>query len=180
MVRVSHFVNVVGLGDDIERPLQVAKRNDSDFAGLNLRENLQILQDPEVYKEYILSKKNYFDLVSIVPSLVITVLFVSARFNLSHITNGGPFFLVAHILVIICMIIFWPFFFSHCVIYCTSKDKCERLIYKISYYIVHSTFGGQIEDILCILSTISVGFILLARVLEGQCNSTTDVWESQR
>lgn len=181
----SNSVNVTvekNLFVDVES-LSPPKRpsfSDKYLTSLNLREQLQILQDPEVFLEYKLSKKKSFDLKSIIPSLLVCVIFFAARFSWSHITNGGPFFLVAHVLLIICNVIFWPYFISLCTIYFTSEDRRDQLPYIRSEYIVQFTFGGQIEDLLLILASLSFGFILLARVLKGQCDSNVTEWESQR
>jgi hypothetical protein len=138
------------------------------------------LQDPEVYREYKLSKKNYFDFISIVPSLTVCAIFTASRFNWSEMFDGCPYFLVANLLVIVANLIFWPYFVSLGLIYFTSKDRREHLSYIRSEYIVHSVFGGKIEDVLLICSSIAFGFLLLARVLTGQCDSNVTEWESQR
>jgi dipeptide/tripeptide permease len=179
----SNSVNVTvaeNLFVDVESLTPPSRPSLSYLTSSTLREQLKILQDPEVFREYKLSKKNHFDFISIIPSLLVSATFFAARFNWSHIVDGDPFFLVAHVLIIIFNVIFWPCFSSLCIIFFTSKDRRNQLPYIRSAYIVHSTFWGRIEDLLLILASLSFGFILLARVLKGQCDSNVTEWESQR
>jgi hypothetical protein len=146
----------------------------------SLKENLNILDDPAAFQEYRSSKKSNFEILTIMPTIIILHIFFATRYNWEYIGNDGPFFLVAHVVVFVCIFIFYCHFISHCIIYGTCKEKRERLSYRMSEYILLSGFGGRIEDSICIFSTLSVGFILLAKVMKGQCESTTKIWESQR
>lgn len=171
---------------DIENPPDIQEDSDAErkFRGSNnvffLRENLRILDDPKVFREYQSSKKRYFDCVSVIPTLIIIHISVATRYNWSHIASENPCFLVANVFIFVCVSGFWPFFTAHCIIYCTDMEGRKHLPYRMSNYLLHSCFGGRIEDILCISATLFVGFGLLARVLSGQCESTTDIWNSQR
>lgn len=169
--------------DRFENPNSTAGEDsysDRIFTSKILRSNLKKLKDPEVFREYESSKKSYFNIISMIPTLVIIHIFVAVRYNWSHIADESPFFSVAHALLFVCIIVFWPYMISHCIIYSTVKEKRDGLPYRISKYILRSFFGGRIEDILLIFGTLSMGFTLLSRVFHGQCESTTDFWESQR
>lgn len=170
--------------DDVESPpvrqdqRERIVRNNSNNVFF-VRAHLEILLDPLVFREYRLSKKRYFDMISILPSVLIFYVSTATRYNWSHIINNGPYFMTSYILIFIDTIVFWIYFISHCIIYYTPSKRRERLRYKVSEYILLSSFGGRIEDILCITTTLSAGFCLLARVLKGQCENTTNIWESQ-
>jgi hypothetical protein len=129
----------------------------------SLKENLKILDDPEAFQEYRSSKKSNFAILAVLPTIIILHMCIATRYNWEYIGNDGPFFLVAHVVVIVCMFIFHCYFISHCIIYGTCKEKRERLSYRMSEYILVSGFGGRIEDLVCIFATLSVGFMLLAR-----------------
>lgn len=190
-VRVSHFDNDTRIpslfgsfDDDIEAQIRQERVRDPSVTNLNevynLRAHLKILDDPMVIQEYELSKKRYFDITSILPSASIFYVSAATRYNWSHITsNEGPFFLASHILIFGVTVIFSLYFISNLVIYYTPEEKRERLSYKISEKILLSGFGGRIEDILCVLTILYQGFCLLARVYKGQCENTTNIWESQ-
>jgi hypothetical protein len=129
---------------------------------------------------YKLNKKNYCDIMSILPTIAIFIFFIATRFSIQYVFDESPFFLVADILVYLCIIIFSPYVISRCVIYRTPPSERRRsLLYRSSEYILHSFFSGGIEDLLLISFIFAMGFILLARVLAGQCESSA-MWESQR
>jgi hypothetical protein len=173
------------LDSDIESPSSTIRNSNSSEAytrqnmAFMLTENLKTLQDPEVYKEYKLSKKVYFDIMAIFPTIIIFCFFLATRFSLQYVADESPLFLVAHILTYFCIIIFWPYFGSHCVIYWTPSERRPSFLYRTSEYILHSFFSGQIEDFMLIGWILAMGFILLAQVLAGQCESSSK-WESQR
>jgi hypothetical protein len=168
------------LDSDIESPPSTKRNSDSAEActslnmAFTLKENLKILQDPEVYREY--------NFMSVLPTIAIFDFFLATRLSIQYVAEESPFFLVAHILLYLCMIIFLPYFISHCVLYSPPPSSCERrrsLLYRSSEYILHSFFSGRIEDLLLIGFVFSMGFTLIARVLAGQCESSA-MWESQR
>lgn len=144
-----------------------------------LRAHLKILNDPVVLQEYKLNKKRYFDMISIIPLAVTFYVSVATRYNWSHINDDGPFFLASYISLFIGTLIFSIYFISHLIIYYTPVQKCKQSWCRLSEYFLFSGFGGRVEDILCVNTILYVGFCLLARVYKGQCQNTTDIWESQ-
>jgi hypothetical protein len=171
---------------DIESRSSTVRNSDSSKASTRqnmafiLKENLKTLQDPEVYREYKLNKKVYFDIMSISPTIAIFTFFQATRFSIQYVADESPLFVVAHIMTYLCVIIFWPYFISQCVIYWTPpSERRPSFLYRTSEYILYSFFSGRIEDLLLILYSFAMGFILLARVQAGQCESSA-MWESQR
>jgi hypothetical protein len=184
-MRVGNF------DDDIRSPSPFDIENDNDIrtdsglvTKLNnvifLREHLKTLDDPEALQEYKLSKKRYFDMISILPTALVFTVSAVTRYNWENIGSKNPIFLVSNLIILITTIIFWTYFVSHCLVYYSTAEKRKKLIYRISEYILLSSFGGRIEDVICFFTTLYVGFCLLARVYEGQCEDSTTIWESQR
>lgn len=187
-MRVSHYDDGTRCPSppDIERPwVQPQCTNsgtfDADFNTVDyFRAHLKTLDDPVVFREYMLSKKKYFDMISILPTVIISYISIATRLNWSKFSIDGPFFLVSDLLMFAGTIPFVFFLVSHCIIYYSRNGRCDRLPYRISEYILLSSFGGRIEDILCIFTTLCAGFSLLAKVFKGQCEDNTNIWESQR
>lgn len=104
---------------DIENPPFV--QNDSNperkFRGSNnaffLRENLRILDDPRVFREYESSKKRYFDCVSVIPTIIIIHISLATRYNWSNIASEHHCFVVAKVFAFVCVGGFWPYFAAH-------------------------------------------------------------------
>lgn len=121
--------------------------------------------------------------MSIVPTATVFHIALATRYNWSMLPNSassGSLFLISDILIIINTVIFLIYFISHLTIHHNPMKNPHGTLYKISDYILLSGFGGQIEDVICLITALSTGFCLLARVYEGQCEVTTNIWESQR
>jgi hypothetical protein len=154
----------------------VTKLNDAIF----LSAQLKTLDDPEALQEYKFSTKRYFDMSSILPTAFIFFVSIGTRYNWENIGSKNPFFLVSDMIILIDIVIFWTYFVSHCLVHYCTTEKHKKLSYRISVCVLLDSFCGRIEDVICFFTTLYVGFCLLARVYEGQCEDSTTIWESQR
>jgi hypothetical protein len=172
-MRISsdHDHRPVSQTNDVENPSDENPSHRKRLSFLNqvfsLRVHLKTFNDPEVFQEYKLSKKRYFDIMSIVPTATIFHIALATRYNWSRLPNSassGSLFLVSDILVIINTVIFLIYFISHLTIHRNPKKEPRGSLYKISDYILLSGFGGRIEDVICLICALHTGFCLLARV----------------
>lgn len=153
---------------------------------------LNILEDPIVFQMYRLSKKQYYNSTSIIPMVIFSCLlfytFVTRAFDVLFLKDADPLFLVTSIAITIAMVIFVAYFVAHLIIYFTPTEKKIHLIYKVSKAFLYLYFGGRIEDVVCILATIAIGFALFGTVFNGPCkdllcendNADTQSWKCQR
>ena len=158
--------------------------DDSIFFGLNCeakmhKQHLKALNNPALFKQYRLSQRKYFDIMSIVPLTAIYLVAAASRFNLQNTGRSGPLFDASFVLFLMTVVTFFMFLIPQCIVCHTSKNNYNRRSYQISERCLKNWFGGRIADILGLFGVLSMGFHLLARVNAGQCKDISDIWSSQ-
>ena len=134
--------------------------------------------EPELFREYKQSQMRSFNFSSVLPLILVYYIAAATRFSLQSHGGNGPLFLAAFIAYLFAISIFTVLLASHLV--CSiQKHNQHCLSYKMCDTIIKKGFGGRIEDIVTITSTLMVGLYLLARVGAGQCAAGTNIWDSQ-
>lgn len=144
------------------------------------RSTFPTLNDPAVFKEYMANQKKQIDIVSVLPLLVIIYIVCVTRsswFEL-HVPQR-PLFACAFVLILLSNTVALLYFGSQLVSHLTPKRNQFNIIYRLAELFIHKSFCGRIEDVICIMSMLTSGMYLLARVVAGQCESNSDMWTSQ-
>jgi hypothetical protein len=98
------------------------------------------------------------------------------RYNIYIVSyDNSPYFLTSFIFIFITL--FWYIFFLFLKLY--KNFGIDSYLYKLGEDINKLNLARYIEFILVIFGTLLNGFILYARVSNGQCDSSVSIWKSQ-
>ena len=170
---------------DCEQPeISLVLSDQKSFGGMDnqalvYKQHLASLTNPELFEQYQMSQKRYFDFGSIVQLGVIYFMVCATRFNLQNVGTSGAFFDASFISLIVTSIFYFIYVIAHMIVCYSTKIKRYHQMYEISERCLIFWFGGRIVDVIGILATITMGLYLLARVNAGQCPSMTNIWLSQ-
>ena len=142
--------------------------------------SLDELNDPEIYRLYQSIQRSYFDVVSILP--LVTMCYVAAltRFNFQYVGTSGPLFSTAFSFFLLGSLLLIPHLVARVAVTYTPKERQVGTFFRICDSWLLWSYRANIEDTVVVIGTLIVGFYLLARVWAGQCDSLSNVWESQR
>ena len=137
------------------------------------------MSNPELYKEYQSSQREFFDFYAAGPLMVIVNTIAATRFNVEHLRTENSLLVAATAAMIVCSCLFIPYALLRMIAYYTPPDKQLRVSYKLCKSWLQLCYRGRIEDVVGILVTSCCGLCLLGRVNAGQCDATASVWSTQ-
>ena len=169
--------------DDVENPLNEIEgiiHLDMLLKFPDPETTVPTLNDPILFKEYRANQKKQIDIVSVLPLLMIVYVICITRSSWFDVSvSQQPLFICAFVLVFLTNIIALLYFGSQLVTHITPKQNQFSSIYRLAELFIHRSFGGRIEDVICILAMLTSGMYLLARVMAGQCDAASDIWTTQ-
>jgi hypothetical protein len=172
--------NDLGSSSDIERPRAPrleAKRFSVDGVPKHLQEPGILFYDIETQKDYKIYQKLSLNWITLIPLLLVCVVFMAARFNFQNAFIDGPYFSAAIVFWLLAAVLFVLFVMVEVIVYCVKDEKIRFLDAAKS---MQALFGGRPEDLIGILAHLSFGMYLFARIIKGQCPENSSLWETQR
>ena len=139
------------------------------------RLHLDLMSDPELYRQYQSSQREFFDFYAVGPLALIIYTAAFTRFNLENLLTENSLLVAASAFMIVNSCLFIPYVIMRMVSYYTPPEERNNYC-KFWLQICHR---GRIEDVVGILVQISCGLNLLGRVHAGQCDSNASVWAMQ-
>ena len=165
--KTTTFCNI-----DMESQLEMFGNDYEEIVVLGRR--IPVFRDTidDIPLQYKLHQRKRIDLIAAIPCITTLHFIAITRFNLLYFGTDG-FFLDASIAISgIALMLFYIFSASHLL----NKYYPESKYANQSKKILRTWFYGYYEDFLSFISTLSLCFLLIARVHKGQCESMTDIW----
>ena len=189
MTRVHLHPPVKACHDSDEKVLQVEEgARSKDHVMLRGAESVEssvsrlhrtFISNPELYKEYQSSQREFFDFYAVGPLVVMMYTVAATRFNVEHLRTENSLLVAASALMIGNSCLFLPYVLLRMIAYYTPPDKRNWVSYKLCKSWLQLCYRGRIEDVVGILVTSCCGLCLLGRVSAGQCDATASVWSTQ-
>ena len=142
-------------------------------------QHLIALRNPELFRQYHLSQKKFFNFTTILVLGVLYAMSSATRLCLQNIGKNGPIFAAGFASFIVTYLVYFIYCSAHIIMCFISNHDHSRFSYRMSERCLLVWFGGRIVDVLSILGTLTIGLYLIARVDAGQCESITNIWHSQ-
>lgn len=127
------------------------------------------------YKRLKLGQHIFF---LVVPFLLLNLFVFSTRSNFDNIEDFGPYFAAAVTFAILGLLINTVFVTSTLVHYFSEEKHNDWVFFIIATNVLNSQYKQYFDELLLIIVTLCTGFLLYARVREGQCPDM-NVWNSQ-
>ena len=115
------------------------------------RSRMTFISNPELYKEYQSSQREFFDFYAVGPLVVIVYTIAATRFNIEHLRTENSLLVAAFALVIVCSCLFIPYVLLRMIAYYTPPEKRNRVSYKLCKSWLQLCYRGRIEDVVGIL-----------------------------
>ena len=147
--------------------------------GQNCTPNLDALNNPAMYRLYQSSQRSYFDVVPILPLLLMCYIAGSTRFNLQNIGQDGILFSLSFFFFIFSSMLLLPHLMARMVVAYASVRVRDWRIFTFCESLLLFMHRVNIEDMIVVMGSLIVGFDLIARVVAGQCPDMEDLWKSQ-
>ena len=147
------------------------------------------LDNPILFNEYKSSQKKAFDLPSILPLILTLYAGISTRSNFDNGWRiGSPaekFFTAGLVTLMLGTIIFLSYVASHVISRCFPEDSRSKngrwsSFCDLCEIFLRDSFYGRVEDVIAWFGITLISLYLIARVVAGQCESTTNIWASQK
>jgi hypothetical protein len=134
------------------------------------------IQNPDLLAEYILYERKhvkvyqYFTLAPLIGIAIITQILVGIS------TNNRPYFSISLAFTIFVIATYLILLFVNSF---SLEEDANSILDKLVKRFHLSWFGRNIENILCVSSTLMFGFVLYGRVDNGQCHKSIHSWNYQ-
>ena len=138
-----------------------------------------VLTDPDLNKQYQSTQRNYFDLTSFVPLVLLVYATAVTRSNFDNMGDFSAYFAAAFALFVITTLLFIPYFAARIVVNYIPSSLHHNFIYRLSESWLQLFWKANLEDSVGLMTEVIVGLHLLGRVYAGQCDNSTSVWTTQ-
>jgi signal transduction histidine kinase len=125
------------------------------------------LYAPEVFSEYRIYQKSYFDIYSCIPQTAFFFAFLLTRCNMFTLTEG-PYFQTSLSLFFVYILLNLFFYFVNGALFFASNSR--SYLFRTARRLQKTWLGKNADDLLCLVGTILMSFVLLARVMKGECD----------
>jgi hypothetical protein len=134
--------------------------------------------DESEFFEYEKFRKGYFNFWSVLPIVLVSFVYDIMHYNFSYAFSDGSMFSVAFIFMLVQWLLWSSLIYSQAMYYVYGDT--EEFESSVSFRILTSWWGERTETMIGVLTTISSGLLLLARVAKGKCDGSSSLWEAQR